>query len=55
MMLTVLPVPSAAAPDAGACSVTVFVSPPQATRPTASSDAAAMDMRSRVSDMTYLL
>src|SRR4051794_23182582 len=56
MIVTVLPVPDAGVPSvpAGAAlTVTVFVSPlpPHAATPTASSDAAAMEMMGRVSDI----
>src|SRR3954447_4723126 len=59
MMLTVLPVPSeplAGVPlAAGAVCVTVLVEPPHAATPIASSETAAIEMMSRLSDIAYLL
>src|SRR4051812_23784567 len=52
MIVTFLPVPPVAGvAAAGACSVTVFVPPPQAATPIASRHAAATDVESRFSDM----
>src|SRR5919112_349518 len=51
-----VPLAGLSSPPAGACTVTVSLSPPpQAATPSASRTAAAVEMQSRFSDMRYLL